>query len=130
MYKFFVHMFCILLFFDQWPLTYGYTVEDKHFRKVFYNQDAPCQYDFYNPLSRIFKLLRSPEPEFVNLLSSPGIDSQPSEIDSWAPEMFTNSGSGIVYKCVCISFRWLKSLNNCDDSEVYSVASCLKIALS
>jgi len=78
MYKFFVHMFCILLFFDQWPLTYGYTVEDKHFRKVFYNQDAPCQYDFYNPLSRIFKLLRSPEPEFVNLLSSPGIDSQPS----------------------------------------------------
>jgi hypothetical protein len=54
-----------------------------------------------------------PELEFVNFLKSPGIDSQPlltcattlfnvrarqatkaGEIDSWAPETFTTSGSG------------------------------------
>jgi hypothetical protein len=31
-------------------------------------------------------MLRYTEPEFVNLLMSPGIDSQPVEIDSWAPQ--------------------------------------------
>jgi hypothetical protein len=32
------------------------------------------------------------EPELVNLLRSPGIDSQPGGIDSWAPKTFTNNG--------------------------------------
>jgi hypothetical protein len=37
--------------------------------------------------------LLKPELEFVNLLRCPGIDSQLGGIDSWAPEMFTVSGS-------------------------------------
>ncbi len=34
------------------------------------------------------------EPVFGNLLRSPGIDSQPGGIDSWAPTTLTNIGSG------------------------------------
>jgi hypothetical protein len=34
---------------------------------------------------RIFINMFGAEPEFVNQLSSPGIDSQPGGIDSWAP---------------------------------------------
>jgi hypothetical protein len=59
-------------------------------------------------LSFINTKLRTPEPEFVNLLRSPGIDSQPGGlvrqpylmyrdqflgVDSWAPETFSNTGS-------------------------------------
>ncbi len=55
MYKFYVHMFCILLFFDQWPLTYGYTVEDKHFRKVFLTKTLLAN-----------TILSTPFPEFLN----------------------------------------------------------------
>ncbi len=36
------------------------------------------------------------EPEFLNLLRSPGIDSQPGGIDSLLPSTFTNSGSEYV----------------------------------
>jgi hypothetical protein len=35
------------------------------------------------------------EPQFENLLRSPGIDSQPGGIDSCAPQAFTNTGSAL-----------------------------------
>ncbi len=34
-----------------------------------------------------------PEPVFVNLLRSAGIDSQPGGTEFWAPYTFTNTGS-------------------------------------
>jgi hypothetical protein len=49
--------------------------------------------DWVNSWCKLLQLL--PEPEFVNLLRSPGIDSQPGGIDSWAPETYTNTGSEI-----------------------------------
>ncbi len=36
------------------------------------------------------------EPEFLNLFRSRGIDSQPGDIDSWASETFTNTGSELT----------------------------------
>jgi hypothetical protein len=37
-----------------------------------------------------------PEPVFVNLLSSPGIDSQPGGIDFWGSLNFKNAGPVLV----------------------------------
>jgi hypothetical protein len=48
-----------------------------------------------------------PEPEFVNLSRSPGIDSQPGgivsleSIDSWAPRKVYKVGLGTVDQRVC-----------------------------
>ncbi len=38
-------------------------------------------------------IVTEPEPVFVNLSRSSGIDYQPGEIDSWTPKTFTNTGS-------------------------------------
>jgi hypothetical protein len=38
-----------------------------------------------NRSCRLYKSVRKPEPELENLSKSPGIDSQPGGIDSWAP---------------------------------------------
>jgi hypothetical protein len=47
-----------------------------------------------------------PEPEFVNLLRSPEIDSQPGGIDSWTPETYTKTGSDIN-GAKGLPFRWV-----------------------
>ncbi len=41
----------------------------------------------------VLLFVRSSEPEFVHLLRSPEIASQPGVIDSSAPEKFTSTGS-------------------------------------
>jgi hypothetical protein len=47
--------------------------------------------------SGILSTVKCTEPEFVNLLRSPGIDSQPDGINSWASLNFTNTVSGTQY---------------------------------
>jgi hypothetical protein len=71
--------------------------------------------------ARIFKLLRSPEPEFVNLLKSPGIDSQPG---GWHRFL----GSLNVYKFGLRNiFQGIDSASQCSLAE--SIPGFLKFFL-
>jgi hypothetical protein len=49
-----------------------------------------------------------PKPVFVNLLSCPGIYSQPGGIDSWA-QMFTITGSSRSNYCLESSYNFIRN---------------------
>ncbi len=49
---------------------------------------------FYSRGRCVVLFLQITEPEFVKLLRNPRIDSQSVGIDSWAPQTFSNTGSG------------------------------------
>jgi hypothetical protein len=45
------------------------------------------------------------EPEFVNLIRSPGIDSQPGGIDSWSFKIRTLKSSQVMLHDVFVKFK-------------------------